>query len=110
MGDAIINGDGQNKPQGILNTSTAAMITVAKETNQTAATIVKQNIYKMMSHLPAACQMNSVWLASPTAQRQLWDLLQTNRGDPGKGLEVTPYESLLTAPDYSALSAAESRH
>ena len=98
VGDAIINGDGQNKPQGILNTSTAAMVTVPKETNQTAATIVKQNIYKMMSHLPAASQVKSVWLASPTAQRQLWDLLQTNRGDPGKGLEVSPYESLLQRP------------
>ena len=51
IGDAIINGDGVGKPLGIMNSK--AVITIAKESNQTADTIVKNNIFKAYSAMPA---------------------------------------------------------
>ena len=43
IGDAMVNGNGQNRPTGIMNSSTAATITIAKESGQNADTIVKNN-------------------------------------------------------------------
>ena len=49
VGDAIVEGTGGGQPQGIL--SSGALLTVAKESGQAAATLVKENIDKMYSRL-----------------------------------------------------------
>jgi len=59
LDDAIINGDGAGKPLGILNSP--GRYTVTKETNQTAATLVTNNILKMFQHLWGPSYPNAIW-------------------------------------------------
>ncbi len=59
LDDAVINGDGAGKPLGILNSP--GRYTVTKETNQTAATIVTNNILKMFQHCWGPSIPNAVW-------------------------------------------------
>lgn len=60
--DAIINGDGAGKPLGILNSG--AVITVAKETSQAAATITFTNLVQMLDRLPARSRGRAVWVVA----------------------------------------------
>jgi HK97 family phage major capsid protein len=48
-----------------------ALVTVAKETGQKAATIIYENITKMYARLAPQCMGNAVWIASQTAVPQL---------------------------------------
>jgi len=74
INDAIVNGDGSGKPFGILNSG--FKVSVAKESAQTADTIVYKNIVKMEAvHIPSA---NSVWLAHPKCREQLRQLKDDN--------------------------------
>lgn len=74
VNDAIINGDGVGKPTGILNAG--FKVSVAKETSQTADTIVFKNIVKAEARLlPSA---NAVWLAHPKCKEQLRQLKDDN--------------------------------
>ena len=53
LADAIINGDGAGKPLGILNS--ACLVSQAKESGQTATTIVEANLLKCIPDFcPAA--------------------------------------------------------
>jgi len=70
--DAIIEGDGAGKPQGILNAS--AVVSVAKETGQTAATIVHNNLKKMWARLHARSRATSVWFINQDCEPTLDDL------------------------------------
>lgn len=69
VADAIINGDGAGKPLGILKSP--ALVTVAKESNQSAATLNKENIVKMRSRLLADSRANSVWFINQEVEPQL---------------------------------------
>jgi len=69
MDYAFINGTGEGQPLGILNDP--ALITVTKETNQTAATINYSNVVNMFSRLSPSCFTNAVWLANPSVIPQL---------------------------------------
>jgi HK97 family phage major capsid protein len=60
VGDAILNGTGVGKPRGIM--SSGSLITVAKETNQAAASLLQANISKMWARMHARSRANSVWL------------------------------------------------
>lgn len=71
--DAIIRGDGQGKPLGILNS--AAFVSVAKETSQAAATLKTQNVLKMWSRLPARSKMQAVWLINVDVEPQLFQFV-----------------------------------
>lgn len=71
---AFLQGNGAGEPLGVLNAP--ACISVAKESGQTAATVVAQNIYKMYARLlpsPGAYQ-RAVWVCSPTVIPQLFQL------------------------------------
>ena len=70
--DAIIEGDGAGKPQGILNAS--AVVSVSKETGQTAATIVHNNLKKMWARLHARSQGSAVWYINQDCGPTLDDL------------------------------------
>ena len=69
LDDAVINGDGSGKPLGLLNSP--ARVTVAKETNQVAATIVTNNILKMWRRCWAPSWKNAVWFINQNTLEQL---------------------------------------
>jgi HK97 family phage major capsid protein len=68
----FLNGTGVGMPLGIINAP--CTVSVAKETSQVAATIVPQNIAKMISRLSPGSFGKAVWLANPTALVQLFQL------------------------------------
>jgi HK97 family phage major capsid protein len=67
--DAIVEGTGAGQPLGILNSP--ALISVAKETGQAAATIVKENVDKMWSRMWARARKNAIWLINQDIEPQL---------------------------------------
>ena len=67
--DAIINGSGSGQPLGLLNSG--AVVEVAKETSQAAATIVAKNIAKMWARCPARSRRTAVWLCNQDIDPQL---------------------------------------
>jgi HK97 family phage major capsid protein len=69
VSDAIINGDGNGKPDGIINSG--ALVTIAKEAAQTADTIVTANLLKMMAGLHVLNAGSVRWLHHRTAFPQL---------------------------------------
>ncbi len=72
LDDAVINGDGAGKPLGVL--TSPALVSVSKETNQAAATIVTQNVIKMFRRLWAPSWPNSVWFVNQDTLDQLMTL------------------------------------
>ncbi|KGT73746.1 hypothetical protein MA20_43020 [Bradyrhizobium japonicum] len=64
--DAIVNGTGVGMPLGILNSG--ALVTVSKEANQAANTLLSMNILKMWSRLPMRSRKNAVWLINPDVE------------------------------------------
>ena len=72
LDDAIINGDGVGKPLGLLNSP--GRVTVAKETNQTAATIITQNVMKMFQRTWQPSWANVVFFVNQETLPQLMTL------------------------------------
>jgi HK97 family phage major capsid protein len=70
--DAIVNGLGATQPLGFLQAP--CLVTVAKETNQAAATIKTTNLSKMWSRMPARSKANAAWLINVDAEPQLDEL------------------------------------
>lgn len=67
--EAVVNGTGAGQPLGFMNSG--AIIEEAKETSQTADTIVIENIAKMFSRVPLENFSSLVWLVHPSAFPQL---------------------------------------
>lgn len=100
LGDAIVNGTGVGQPLGILNSP--ALLTVAKESSQAAATVQAENIVKMWSRLFSPHRANAVWLINQEVEPQL-HLLTIGSGSevvymPPGGLSATPYGSIFGRP------------
>jgi HK97 family phage major capsid protein len=99
---AIVQGTGVGQPQGILNSS--ALVTVAKESSQTADTINFANIAKMWCRLYASSRPTSVWLINQDCEYQLMKLEFTGTNSstpaylPANGLAASPYGTLLGRP------------
>lgn len=99
--DKAINGSGVGVPLGILNSP--ALVTVAKETEQAAATIVAQNIINMYSRREGS-PTNYVWFVNQEVEPQLHQLnLPVGTGGalvymPPGGLSASPYGSLYGRP------------
>lgn len=96
--DAIMNGDGVGKPKGIL--TSGALVSVAKESAQTADTIVTNNITKMYARMPPKWKSGAVWLVNSDVIPQFQGL---TIGDqpvwiPPGGLLNTPGGTLLGRP------------
>ncbi len=66
---AVLQGSGTGQPKGILNQ--AALVTVAKESGQAAASVVFPNLAKMWATLYPASRGNAVWLINPQVYQQL---------------------------------------
>jgi len=67
--DAITEGTGAGQPLGYL--TAPCLISVDKETNQTAATINGTNITKMWARLPARSRAGAIWTANGDTIPQL---------------------------------------
>lgn len=100
--NAIVGGTGAGQPQGLL--SSAALISVSKETGQAAATIEKANIDKMWARLHGDFRSGAVWLINQDIEPALDDL-QMGLGTAGVpvylppgGISETPYARLKGRP------------
>lgn len=102
INDAIINGDGAGKPQGLL--SAKSKLQVAKESGQSAATIVYANVVKMWSRLYAPLRAGAIWLANQDIEPQLLSLVVPGTTAafpaylPPGGLSASPYGTLMGRP------------
>ena len=68
--NSIVNGDGSNKPLGLLAANCA--VSVAKLTNQTAATIWGDNLTQMWARLWAPARKTAVWLINQSTEPYLF--------------------------------------
>lgn len=99
LNEAIINGDGVGKPEGVLNSS--FLVTVAKEQAQAAKTVNTKNIIKMYTRMLPMSRMNAVWLVHCELEEQLLRLKDDNDNyialSPqwGTQMNVAPYTTLL---------------
>lgn len=102
IGDAIVNGDGETKPTGIMKSP--SKVPQDKETGQAAKTIVAANILKMWMRLHVSCRANAVWLIDQSIEPQLAQMTIGTAGAqlvqymPPGGLSATPYATLLGKP------------
>ena len=100
--DALVNGNGAGKPLGIL--TSPALVSQAKETGQTAATIVYNNITKMWSRRWAGQASDYVWLTNTDTFPELANLnLAVGTGGapafmPANGLAGQPFNTLMGRP------------
>lgn len=65
LDDSFLNGNGADRPLGVINAG--CTITVAKETNQAAATINYTNLAKMFARMLPGSHARSVWVCNSTA-------------------------------------------
>ena len=96
--DAIVNGTGAGQPAGFTNS--AALVTQAKTSGQTADTITAANVQNMWSRMPGRNRANAVWLINQDAEPSL---AAATVGDtpvylPPLGLTDTPYSRLFNRP------------
>lgn len=96
--DAIICGDGEGKPKGIL--SSGALITVDAEDGQKAETLNAQNILKMWSRALVSGRKNMVWLMHPDLEDQLPQLMLGDKliWMPEGGISGAQYQTILGRP------------
>lgn len=100
--DAILNGGGAGTPLGIL--SSTALVSVAKETGQAAATLVYNNIVKMWARMWAPARAKAVWFINQDIESQLY-LMDFPVGTggvpvflPPGGASTSPYSTLFGRP------------
>jgi len=100
--DEYINGTGGGQAQGILNSP--CLVTVTKETNQAAATVVFENLVKMWARLYPPSQSKAIWLYNPEAFPQLATMsLKIGTGGvpvfmPAGGISGSPYGTIFGRP------------
>jgi HK97 family phage major capsid protein len=95
--DVILSGSGAGQPLGILNSG--SLVTVAKETSQTAK-ITVENLVKMWSRLWSRSRANAVWYINPEIEPYLYTLTVGDRPVyiPAGGLSEAPYATLFGRP------------
>lgn len=95
--DAILSGSGSGEPLGILNSG--AMVTVAKEADQTAK-ITVENLIKMWNRLWARSRGNAVWYINQELEPYLYTLKIDDKPVyiPAGGLSEKPYATLFGRP------------
>lgn len=100
--EAIISGDGSGKPLGILNSG--ALITVAKDTNQSAGTLTGKNIINMWQRALPKNRSNMIWVCHPDLESEFATLSIDNGKDskflwnPEGGLRALDYQTILNRP------------
>ena len=102
--DSIINGLGGGVPKGILASTDTALISVAAEGGQAAASIVTENVVNMYSRMWTPGLRNAVWLVHQTVWPQLYTMyIAGGAGNvpvflPPGGLSAAPYGTLMGLP------------
>ena len=110
IGEAIFRGTGAGQPLGFLNSS--ALISVPKETNQVANTLVANNVIKMWSRLYGPWRAGAVWYYNQDIEKELMTMAapgRLNTGStttswgtpvymPANGISVAPYGTLMGRP------------
>lgn len=100
--DEIVRGTGVGEPLGILNS--AALISVSKESGQSADTIVFENILKMWSRMYARSRANSYWIINQECEPQLYSMsMAVGTGGvpvymPANGISGSPFATLFGRP------------
>ena len=96
--DAIIHGDGEKKPLGIMNSD--ALVQVAKAADQAAGTITADNIFAMWQRSLFQNRSKMIWLAHPDTEMQLQKLTFNDEAIwmPEGGLSASPYQRVLGRP------------
>lgn len=89
VGDGIFEGTGGGQPQGILNSG--ALLVVAKQTGQAAATLVKENLDGMYARLWAGSVPTSAWLMNQDVWPAIFSLNQAV-GSGGYPMFIAPGE------------------
>ncbi len=102
LDDAIFRGTGAGQPLGITNSG--ALVTVAKESSQSAAGIILDNIVKMRARLWARSRANSIWTINQDCEPQL-NVLSLTVGNnsypvlmPATGISSAPYDTMYGRP------------
>jgi HK97 family phage major capsid protein len=98
----FLSGNGVGAPLGALNSGNTALISVAAETGQTAATIVWENVIKMYARMLPSSIPRAVWVASPDTFVEL-ATMALNVGTGGSAIWLTdgtgaPVLTLLGRP------------
>lgn len=102
LDDEIIRGTGVGQCLGIIGN--APTVSVAKETNQGAATIMTENVEKMFSVMLANCVPGAKWYINQTCWPQLFKMYKAvGTGGvpvfmPPNGLSAAPFGTLLGLP------------
>jgi HK97 family phage major capsid protein len=98
LDDAILNGDGDGKPSGIL--AGGGLVTVAKDASQAAATVTKTNLFNMRARLWAGARANAVWLVNQSVEPQLYGLTLGDNGAyfPQGTFANQPFDQLFGRP------------
>ena len=102
MDDGIFRGTGVGQLLGIINSP--ALVSVTKETGQVAATIVAENIIKMVSRLWSGSMQMAQWYINQNTLPQLYTMaLAVGTGGvpiymPPGGLSGSPYSTLFGRP------------
>lgn len=99
VNDAIVNGTGAGMPLGLFKA--ASLVSQAKETSQTADTIVAANIAKMYGRVINGAGANLVWLVNPDAYQQIVTLSLNNNPiwmPANEGIKSAPNGLLLGRP------------
>lgn len=97
--EAIVEGDGVGKPLGWI--SSGALVTVAKESGQSASTIVAANVLKMYSRLLMTDMQDAFWMINSNCIPQLAVMTigdQPVYTPPSSGLRNAPGGFLLGLP------------
>lgn len=102
MDDSIIRGTGAGDPLGILNAG--CLVSQAKETGQSSATITGKNVMKMFKRMLPRSLSNAVWYINQECWEQIFSLsMEIGTGgiplfiEAGK-LPNAPYGSILGRP------------
>lgn len=97
--DSIVRGNGSGQMLGFF--TGPSLVSVAKETSQTAATVNVANVLKMYARMPARLKAGAVWLIHSDVMTQL---PQMTIGDmpvwlpPGGLINQNPFGTLLGKP------------
>jgi len=70
----FLTGNGAGQPLGVINSANTALLTITKETNQVASTVVIENILKMYARMLPSSKSRAVWLVNPTTFIELQQL------------------------------------
>jgi HK97 family phage major capsid protein len=72
----FFRGNGASAPLGFLSPNAPSTVSVAKETNQGAATINTTNLAKMWARVRSRSKANAVWMYNTEVGPTLWEMSQ----------------------------------